>query len=85
MFDVGGQRTERKKWIHCFDNVTAIIFVIALSEYNLKLAEDGRTVSLPHLPFQHAVLTTVTVLYTLRSQNILRHTVFSYHQFKIYL
>jgi len=43
MFDVGGQRTERKKWIHCFDNVTAIIFVIALSEYNLKLAEDGRT------------------------------------------
>lgn len=35
--DVGGQRSERKKWIHCFDNVTAIIFVVALSGYDLTL------------------------------------------------
>ncbi|TGZ73113.1 hypothetical protein CRM22_001714 [Opisthorchis felineus] len=40
MFDVGGQRTERKKWMHCFEGVTAIIFVVALSEYDLTLAED---------------------------------------------
>ncbi|CAL8086512.1 unnamed protein product [Calicophoron daubneyi] len=40
MFDVGGQRTERKKWIHCFEGVTAIIFVVAMSEYDLTLAED---------------------------------------------
>lgn len=31
MFDVGGQRSERKKWIHCFECVTAIIFCVALS------------------------------------------------------
>jgi len=24
MFDVGGQRSERKKWIHCFEGVTAL-------------------------------------------------------------
>ncbi|CAH8493157.1 unnamed protein product [Schistosoma mattheei] len=40
MFDVGGQRSERKKWIHCFEGVTAIIFVVAMSEYDLTLAED---------------------------------------------
>ena len=43
MYDVGGQRNERKKWIHCFDNVTAVIFVAALSEYNQKLFEDTAT------------------------------------------
>ncbi|XP_065359956.1 G protein alpha i subunit [Calliphora vicina] len=40
MFDVGGQRSERKKWIHCFECVTAIIFCVALSGYDLVLAED---------------------------------------------
>ena len=40
MVDVGGQRSERKKWIHCFEGVTAIIFCVALSAYDLVLAED---------------------------------------------
>ncbi|CEP00154.1 unnamed protein product (mitochondrion) [Plasmodiophora brassicae] len=43
MFDVGGQRNERKKWIHCFDSVTAVIFVAALSDYDQVLYEDGTT------------------------------------------
>jgi hypothetical protein len=34
VFDVGGQRSERRKWIHCFDNVDAIIFIIAISEFD---------------------------------------------------
>ena len=41
MFDVGGQRSERKKWIHCFDNVTSIIFCVALSEYDQVLLEEN--------------------------------------------
>nr|AGJ70283.1 G protein subunit alpha s1 [Terebratalia transversa] len=40
MFDVGGQRDERRKWIQCFNDVTAIIFVTACSSYNLVLRED---------------------------------------------
>jgi len=43
MFDVGGQRNERRKWIHCFDNVTAVIFVTAISEYDQRLFEDETT------------------------------------------
>ncbi|XP_023321619.1 guanine nucleotide-binding protein G(k) subunit alpha [Eurytemora carolleeae] len=42
MFDAGGQRSERKKWIHCFDQVHAIIFCVAMSEYDLVLEEDQR-------------------------------------------
>jgi len=34
IFDVGGQRTERRKWIHCFEDVTSVIFLAALSDYN---------------------------------------------------
>lgn len=41
MYDVGGQRNERKKWIHCFDNVTAVIFVAAICEYDQVLYEDN--------------------------------------------
>jgi len=43
VFDVGGQRSERKKWIHCFEDVTAIIFVVAMSEYDQVLHEDETT------------------------------------------
>jgi len=43
MVDVGGQRSERKKWMHCFQEVTAVIFCVALSEYDLKLQEDDQT------------------------------------------
>ncbi|KAG0042086.1 guanine nucleotide-binding protein subunit alpha [Gryganskiella cystojenkinii] len=40
MFDVGGQRSERRKWIACFENVTAIVFLVAISEYDQLLLED---------------------------------------------
>ena len=40
MVDVGGQRSERKKWIHFFDNAKAVIFIAALSDYDLVLVED---------------------------------------------
>ncbi|KAL7423443.1 hypothetical protein Q5752_001023 [Cryptotrichosporon argae] len=43
LFDVGGQRSERRKWASCFENVTSIIFLVALSDYNSCLIEDKDT------------------------------------------
>ncbi|XP_054645342.1 guanine nucleotide-binding protein subunit alpha-11-like isoform X1 [Dunckerocampus dactyliophorus] len=37
--DVGGQKSERRKWIHCFENVTSLIFLASLSEYDQVLEE----------------------------------------------
>lgn len=42
LLDAGGQRSERRKWIHHFQNVNAIIFVVAVLEYDQTLYEDGR-------------------------------------------
>ena len=39
LIDVGGQRSERRKWIHLFDGVNALIFVVAMSEYDETLLE----------------------------------------------
>jgi len=41
--DVGGQRSERRKWIHCFEDVTVIFFIVAISEYDQVLREDEST------------------------------------------
>ncbi|KAJ7244613.1 heterotrimeric G-protein alpha subunit, GPA2-like protein [Mycena haematopus] len=40
MVDVGGQKSERRKWIHCFQDVTSILFVVSLSGYDQCLVED---------------------------------------------
>ncbi len=40
--DVGGQRAERRKWINCFRDVTAILFVTAISEIDQVLFEDEK-------------------------------------------
>lgn len=57
MFDVGGQRSERKKWIHCFEAVTSIIYCVALSEYDqVLLEENGQVRPPPPLPYPLATV-----------------------------
>lgn len=41
VFDVGGQRSERRKWIDCFDSVHAVLFVASLSCYDQFLYEEN--------------------------------------------
>uniref|UniRef100_A0A3Q4B8K7 Uncharacterized protein n=1 Tax=Mola mola TaxID=94237 RepID=A0A3Q4B8K7_MOLML len=39
LYDVGGQRSERRKWLSCFDCIHAVLFVVALSSYDMTLVE----------------------------------------------
>ncbi|XP_010896421.1 guanine nucleotide-binding protein subunit alpha-13-like [Esox lucius] len=41
--DVGGQRSERRRWFECFDSVTSILFLVSSSEYDQVLMEDRQT------------------------------------------
>merc|ERR1712176_1525829 len=43
IFDLGGQKSERRKWIKCFGGVDAVVFVVSLSCYNEVMFEDGST------------------------------------------
>jgi len=38
--DVGGQRSERRKWAMCFVDVTCLIYFAAISEYDMVLSES---------------------------------------------
>jgi len=56
--DVGGQRGQRKKWIHCFENVMSLIFLASLSEYDQLLEENNKDVRFclsPHMSTVHPV------------------------------
>jgi len=78
MFDVGGQRDERRKWIQCFNDVTAIIFVVACSSYNLVLREDQtqnrlrESLELFNGIWNNRFLKTISVILFLNKQDLLR-------------
>jgi hypothetical protein len=44
MFEINNQRSERRKWIHCFEGVTSILFCAALSGYDEVLLEETNQV-----------------------------------------
>jgi GTPase SAR1 family protein len=43
MVDVGGQRSERRKWLNCFVDISAVLFLVAINEYDMVLEEDYKT------------------------------------------
>uniref|UniRef100_A0AAX7VDA4 GNAS complex locus n=1 Tax=Astatotilapia calliptera TaxID=8154 RepID=A0AAX7VDA4_ASTCA len=77
MFDVGGQRDERRKWIQCFNDVTAIIFVAASSSYNMVIREDNSTnrlresLDLFRSIWTNRFLKTISVILFLNKQDVL--------------
>ncbi|XP_043214049.1 guanine nucleotide-binding protein G(s) subunit alpha-like isoform X1 [Amphibalanus amphitrite] len=81
MFDVGGQRDERRKWIQCFNDVTAIIFVTACSSYNMVLREDPsqnrlkESLDLFKSIWNNRWLRTISVILFLNKQDLLEEKI----------
>jgi len=43
LVDVGGQRSERKKWINAFKDIQVVVYVFSLNDYDLLCYEDDKT------------------------------------------
>ncbi|XP_018013526.1 guanine nucleotide-binding protein G(s) subunit alpha [Hyalella azteca] len=43
MFDVGGQKGERNKWIQVFDGIQAVLFLVATNSFDQMTREDDTT------------------------------------------
>ena len=59
MFDVGGQRDERRKWIQCFNDVTAIIFAYWMqnnSNFRRLIPFKSQTLLINKLIFIHILV-----------------------------
>jgi GTPase SAR1 family protein len=39
--DVAGQRSDKKRWVHYFEDVRAVLFVAALSSFDVVVTQDG--------------------------------------------
>nr|EAL24192.1 guanine nucleotide binding protein, alpha transducing 3 [Homo sapiens] len=85
MFDVGGQRSERKKWIHCFEGVTCIIFCAALSAYDMVLVEDEEvnrmheSLHLFNSICNHKYFSTTSIVLFLNKKDIFQEKVTKVH------
>lgn len=43
LIDVGGQKVERRKWIHSQQNLNAMIYFVSLDEYDVQNEEVGKS------------------------------------------
>ena len=78
IFDVGGQVGQRNKWILCFSDVTAIIFVVSCGSFNLNCREDSsknqlvESIELFEWVWKNKWLQFVSVILFLNKQDQLR-------------
>ncbi|EDW90736.2 uncharacterized protein Dyak_GE12482 [Drosophila yakuba] len=85
MVDVAGQRTERRKWIHLFSNVTSIIFLAALSEYDEFMMESDNENRLEESKaLFHTVITfewfeTASIILFLNKKDVLEEKIMYSH------
>ena len=85
MLDVGGQRSERRKWIHCFESVCTIVFIASCSEYDQSLIEEegmnrmAESVALFEQIINYEWFSTASIILFLNKMDILREKVLTSH------
>lgn len=85
MFDVGGQREERTKWIHVFEGIEALLFVISCCDFDQTLREDNTTnrlsesISLFQRVWHNGFLTSAGLICFLNKQDLLEEKIRNGH------
>ncbi|KAK2708010.1 guanine nucleotide-binding protein subunit alpha-13-like [Artemia franciscana] len=79
--DVGGQRSQRAKWLKCFDNITSIMFLVSSCEYDQVLVEDRTTPRLTEsltifdTIINHPAFSRISVILFLNKMDLLKEKV----------
>lgn len=90
MFDVGGQRDQRRKWIMVFDGIEALLFIISCCDFDQKLREDGRTnrlresFELFHRVWHNGFLASAGLIVFLNKQDLLEQKIRAGHSLAAY-
>ncbi|CAN9505298.1 unnamed protein product [Ophioblennius macclurei] len=81
MVDVGGQRSERRRWFECFDSVTSILFLVSSSEFDQVLMEDRQTnrlsesLNIFETIVNNRVFSNVSIILFLNKEDLLKEKV----------
>jgi GTPase SAR1 family protein len=59
--ELGGARNERRKWIHIFEDVSALIYVVNMSDYDMKMEKKVNKPKQGGTLKDEAVVETTTV------------------------
>lgn len=81
MFDVGGQRDQRCKWMQVFDGIEAILFIMSCGDFDQTLREDTKknrlaeAIELFSLVWHNRFLMNSGLIVFLNKQDILKEKV----------
>lgn len=86
MFDVGGQREERRKWIHVFDGIEALLFIISCCDFDQSLREEKTTnrlmesIEMFHRVWHNGMLTGAGIICFLNKQDLMEQKIRNGHR-----
>jgi GTPase SAR1 family protein len=74
LIDVGGQRAERRKWVHYYEGAVAMLYVASLDDFDAVLPEDPTKTRYLHL-FRHEYSYLIIINFCIGWKKALKYSI----------